>query len=270
MSFKLPNNVFNCALTITPVSELPFLTIGYCSRNKLGLNCYDNTFNHSQLFNVFGNNCYSNTFGHSCYGNVFGNGCNDNVFGDSCYSNTFGYGCYNIIIGSDCDSNTFGDNCNGNAIGGDCNSNVFGSNCNSNTFGDICDSNTFDDYCDNNAIGDRCNGNVFGGYCSSNTFGSDCNSNTLGDNCYYIKFAANNISNPSQAKSYYKYITIDSGNGYIILYCSQSTYSGHEYKNIRILPGVNNTTTYKMITDSNVNQSFCTTYQPANSQVIAV
>ena len=93
MSFKLPNNVFHCALTNAPVSELPFLKIGYCSGNKLGLNCYDNTFGHSQQLNVLGDFCYGNTFDLNCNNNIFGNNCDSNILGSDCYSNTFGNYC---------------------------------------------------------------------------------------------------------------------------------------------------------------------------------
>lgn len=252
MSFKLPNNVFHCALTDTPAGELPFLKVGQCAGNKLGMNCYDNTFGHSQLFNALGYLCHSNTFGYECFSNTFGNECN---------GNTFGYNCYD---------NTFSDYCNSNIFMGDCGYNTFGKACNSNTFNDSCYNNIFGNNCNSNKFNDDNDGNTFSNNCSGNIFGYGCDSNAFGNECSYIKFASTDTSDPSQAKGYYKFITVDSGNQYILLNCTQSTYDGNEYKNVRVLPGVNNTTTYKTITDDNVNQSFCTTYQPANSQVIAV
>ena len=202
MSFKLPNNVFHCALTDIPVSELPFLKIGLCTANKLGYNCYNNTFGHRYNFNTFGNYCYNNTFSSGCRRNTFGSDCCDNTFGSYCYDNTFGSNCTGNTFGYDCTSNTFSGSCYNNTFSYDCCGNTFGSNCDFNTFGSNCDYNTF------------------GSYCDFNTFGSNCDFNTFGSNCSYIKFASADTIDPSQAKGYYKYITVDSGNQDILLNCT--------------------------------------------------
>ena len=101
--------------------------------------------------------------------------------------------------------------------------------------------------------------------CYSNTFGDNCQNNTFGNDCDKIKFG-----NSSKIRDYYQNIIVDNGNKYIYLYCSQTTSSSKKYINVHIYSGVNNTTTWKTITDANVNQTFLTEYKPANSLVISV
>ena len=218
-----------------------------CYSNTFGDNCQNNTFGNSCQNNTFGNSCSSNTFGNSYYSNTFGNGCGSNTFGNSCQYNTFGNSYYN---------NTLGDSCQNNAFGNSCGSNIFGYDCQNNTFGNSCDSNTFGNYCKNNTFGNNCQNNTFGIYCQYNTFGNDCDK---------IKFGKS-----STIRNYYQNIIVDNGNKYIYLYCSQTTTSSNVYRNVHIYSGVNNTTTWKTITDSNVKQTFLTEYKPANSLVISV
>ena len=71
-------------------------------------------------------------------------------------------------------------------------------------------------------------------------------------------------------KSYYRYIIFDNGNSYINLNCTSTTSSSKYYQNVRIGLGVNNTTTKKTISDSNVGQTYETLYKPANSQTITI
>ena len=54
------------------------------------------------------------------------------------------------------------------------------------------------------------------------------------------------------AKSYCRYINIASGNQYIVLNATGTTSNSSFYQNVEIKPGVNNTDTYKTITDANV------------------
>ena len=226
-------------------------------KNKLnsivffGSPCYSNTFGNNCHHNTFGHSCYSNTFGHSCYSNTFGNYYQSNTFGNYCYDNTFGHGC---------GSNTFGNNCHHNTFGNSYYS-ISGNNCNNNTFGSG-NSNTFGNDCNNNTFGNNCNNNTFGNYCNNNTFGNYCNNNTFGNSCRF-----NTFGNNSGAMSYYRYITIESGNQHIYLYAPNASSSAY-YQNVEIKSGVNNTSSYKTITDSNTQQTFHTTYQPTNSQVI--
>ena len=260
----------------------------YCYGNTFGYYCHSNAFNNSCSFNIFGNSCYSNTFGNSCSVNTFGDYCYSNTFGNNCYENTFGNNCYSNTFGNDCSKNTFGDYCYGNTFGYYCHSNAFnisclcntfgnyfhssdfgrnctfntfGNYCYSNTFGENCKYNTFSNSCANNIFGNNCYGNTFGNSCYENTFGNECNYNTFGDYCYKNKFGT-----LTSTQSYYRHIIFDNGNRYIYLYSNVSKGSSKYYQNVRIGLGVNNTATYKTITDSNVAQAYETWYRPTNSK----
>jgi hypothetical protein len=50
----------------------------------------------------------------------------------------------------------------------------------------------------------------------------------------------------------------------------QTTSSSEYYQNVRIGLGVNNTTTYKIISSNDVNQSCETIYKPADSKTISI
>jgi len=250
-----------------------------CYGNKIGM--YISSNKQTLSSNVFRNpsttsNCYRNTFGYNCYSNAFGSGCNSNTFGSGCYDNTFGSGCYYNTFGSGCNSNTFGSNCYSNAFGNYCNYNTFRGGCNSNAFGNYCSYNTFGNACSDDVFGNNCGYNIFesgcyrntfGNGCSYNVFGNHCSYNTFGDSCQYIRFV--NSSSTSTKRNYYSYIIVENGNQYINLDCRSTTSSSLYYQNVKIAQGVNNTTSYKTITDTNVGQTYQTVYQPANSQVIS-
>lgn len=187
--------------------------------------------------------------------------CQKNSFGDAFDSNT---------LGNECVFNAFGFACTSNTLGAECNRNNFGINCVLNVFGTGCYSNTFRNYCSGNAFGSSCYKNIFGNGCAYNTFGNGCGCNTFGSDCSYIKFGSSSSVTPSTAKSYCRYVNISGGNQNIVLDATGTTSASNFYQNVDIKPGVNNTSTYKTITDPNVGQTYTTTYQPANSQVIAV
>ena len=206
-----------------------------------------------------------------CYKNIFNNGSSDNVLGNECYSNIF-YGTpddgssVGTRLGADCYNNTFGAGCLHNTFGDYCNHNIFGDYCNYNTFDGLCNYNTFGDYCSYNTFDAECCYNIFDKHCYYNIFGEYCSYNTFGNSCRYIKFG-----NASSTKSYCTYNIVESGNQYIYINVTNTTSDDSPYRNVKIAQGVNNdTTTYKTITDNNVNQTFQTVYQPANSQVINV
>ena len=174
---------------------------------------------------------YNNTFGNSCYYNTFGNNCGNNTFGNDCWNNTFG---------NDCGNNTFGNYCYRNTFGNGCNSNTFGNNGGNNTFGNYC------------------GGNTFGNYFQNNTFGNSCYYNTFGNSCNQIRFA----------KDYMYYNIVENGNQYITLTSTAATDSSNKIQNITIAQGVNNSPTVKTISHDTVNDTFKTTYQNSNSQII--
>ena len=261
------NNIFGNSCDYNTIGkDCSYNTFGnYCQSNTFGNNCYSNTFVNDSNNNTFGNSCNSNTFGSGCQSNTFGNSCNSNTFWDDCGYNTFGNGCYSNTFVNDSNDNTFGTGCYSNTFGDSCGYNTFGCDCYSNTFGDGCGYNTFGNSCNSNTLGNSCWSNTFGNDCGYNTFGRDCHSNTFGDSCDNIKFG-----NASSTKSYCSYNIVENGNQYIYINATGTTASNTQYRNVKIAQGVNNTTTYKTITDGNVNQTFQTVYQPANSQVINV
>ena len=81
----------------------------------------------------------------------------------------------------------------------------------------------------------------------------------------HIKFGTS-----STVKSYCSYNIVENANQYIYIDVTGTTTSNSPYRNVKICQGVNNTTTYKTITDSNVGQTFQTVYQPASSQTINI
>lgn len=71
-------------------------------------------------------------------------------------------------------------------------------------------------------------------------------------------------------KDYVYYIIIENGNQYINITSNQSTDFKKWLMNFTIAQGVNNTTTVKTISHDTVNDTFKTTYQPANSVVVNI
>ena len=249
----------------------------YCFGNRIGM-CIDenskklvlsecvfrNTSATSKCnSNIFGNNCNLCSFGNNCYSNVFGNYCQYNSFGNDSNYNSLGEYSTSIRI-SGGSYNTFGHNCSGIYNVGSYN--YFRNSCRTITFGRGCSGNTFGNYCNNITFGEYCNYNVFENECSSVFFGNYCSYNTIENNCNKILFG----DGTNNKKDYYKYIIIEQGNRYIYLNCSGTPTYSNNFQNIRIAQGVNNSYTWKTITDPNVGQTYQTVYQPANSQTISV
>ena len=229
--------------------------------NTFKENCYNNTcWGYIFYSNTFGNNCNYNTFGNYCGSNTFGNYCWSNTFGNNCYRNTFGNNCDSNTFGNNFQYNTFGNNCNRNTFGNECYYNTFGNECESNTFGNNFQYNTFGNDCYENTFGNYCNSNTFGNYCYYNTFGNYCNRNTFGNNCQHIKIQ----------KDYVYYIIVENGNQYINITSTASTSSAAPLRNFTIAQGVNNTETTKTISHNTTKDTFKTTYQPVNSQIISI
>lgn len=138
-----------------------------------------------------------------------------------------------------------------------CYSNIFGDGCFANTFGNGCSSNTFWYGCFSNTFGHYCFFNTFGYGCYYNTFGNYCYYNTFGNECNYIQFSRDFT---------YHCIVENGGQSAITLTSIQTTSPTNKLQNITIAPGISN----KTISHNTVNDTFKTTYQPANSQVISV
>lgn len=162
----------------------------------------------------------------------------------------------------------FGEACSNNVLinnGSDISNVIFGNNCSNNNIGAV----------NNCIIGNNCSNNSISNGCSTISFGDDCSNNNIGYYSKYISFGndCSNIvfGNSESIRSYYQNITVQSGNKYIYLNCTASTSPSQLYRNILIDTAVNNSTTdYKLITSSDVNQTYKTTYQSANTQVISV
>jgi len=209
--------------------------------------------------NYLEENCYNNTIC-SSYNNKFGFNCFENIIylGES--NQMAGWCSYNLLI-SGSKYNTFGFNCRRNVLDGSCYDNKLNNSCSYNSF-----------YSSNN--------NRLGNQCQYNRFGSSCDHNELGNKCCYIYLCTNwqynNFKNNCSYISslsgtwYYRYITIEAGNQYIYLHCTSTTSSTQYYQNITVTKGVNSTTTWKTISDLNVNQNYQTIYKPANCQEISV
>ena len=226
-----------------------------CIGNTLGTGCYNNYFFNGCCDNTFGNNCGGNSLEKDCFYNTFGNGCSDNGFEYGCYSNSFG---------ESCKGNDFGDSCFGNTFGCDCSYNYFYEGCIYNYFGCACISNTFGSGCAYNTFGDQSQSNHFGDFCASNTFGSECLGNYLKDGYFYNTFG-NGCRDNGLYYDYVWRITLQSGVSGITLTLPSTSYE-QPYQNVEIKSGVSNVT----ITDTNVNQSFHTTYKPVGSMEVSV
>lgn len=257
------------SVTSVNYDSYTFDFLGEDASMSLANKCYSNTIDKyikdglQELNWIFFKSTGSSIF--NCYNNAFKLNCRYMTFDYSCYSNTFGSNCYSNTFGADCTSNTLGNNCYSNTFGYNCSFNTFGTDCIRNTLGAWCQYNSFESACFDNAFSANCRKNIFGNDCQSNTFGNNCSYNTFGSGCTHIKFGTS-----STMKSYCSYNIVESGNQYIYIDVTGTTSSSSQYRNVKIAQGVNNTMNYKTITDNNVNQTFQTVYQPANSKVISV
>ena len=66
------------------------------------------------------------------------------------------------------------------------------------------------------------------------------------------------------------YIIVENENHDITITSTQTTSDANKLRNFTIAQGVNNSTTLKTISHNTINDTFKTTYQPANSQVITI
>ena len=257
-----------------------------CSNNTLGDGCNNNTF---------GSNCYSNTFSSGCQYNTFGGYCHDNTFGLGCQYNTFDSGCYSNPFGDECTFNTLDSGCYSNTFGSYCSNNMLGSRCNNinlkpgtsastaanhNSFGDNCSQITLWTNSINNSFGNNCQSITLGlssnnGDCQNNSFGNSCNSIWLGHKTYSCSFGNGcsficfgSAAGTANTKRRYQYISFEDGVQHILLNRTSADGSNY-YQNVLVTRGINNTTTYKTISDANYSQTYRTVYQAPNSQVIS-
>ena len=182
--------------------------------------------------------------------NVFDGNCRDMTFKSLANGNKFGYACYRLCLGGGA-SNTFGGSCHDMVISGA--SIIAMQHC------------TIGGGCHHITSGQRLLRNTIGPLCSNLSFSTFNLHNIIGTGCSNIHFGSSTGS-----KSYYQNITIEPNNQNIYLNCTGTTSSSAYYQNVTIGKGVNNTDTWKTITDANTNQKYETIYQAENSLVIPV
>lgn len=238
-------------------------------------NCYNNTFGRHYYRNVFRDNCYNNIVGNNftqsyfaayCYDNVFCNDCHHFTFGQYCDCNIFGNTNETITFGNYCENNLFGNDCMQIQLADGCSNNKFGNECVNNTLSGNSSYNTFGNYCTVNNFGYNCRYNTLNNYCSRIKLGTCCEFNTFGDFCDRINFG-----DASTAQSYFRYNIIENGNRLINFKTDKTTSGSNCIQNVKIVQGVNNnSSTYKTITHTTVNDTHQTIYQPVNSSIITV
>ena len=200
--------------------------------NSMKENCQNNTFSA---------NCRNNTFSANCGNNTFSAGCWYNTFSADCWNNTFSAGCYNNTFSAECSGNTFSAGCCYNTFSAGCYNNTFSANCLYNTFSASCSRNTFSANCQNN---------TFSAYCSNNTFSA-------------------NVQSCELIKDYTRYVIIENGNTGIKLTSTQTTSQASQLQNILIALGTNMSGS-KTISHNTIGDTFKTTYQNTNSDVVDV
>ena len=132
-----------------------------------------------------------------------------------------------------------------------CNNRI-GAGCTDIRIGDNSINNTIETGCSEVWIKDSCKFNTFEKGCKTCKIGPGSNNNHFGEGVTRVIFGSE-----AGLKNWYSNITIEPGNNYI--YLVKETSSG-TYQNVTIAKGVNTTSTYLTISDSNVNQAYKTTF----------
>ena len=193
------------------------------------------------------------------FGNSMKENCKNNTFSAECSGNTFSASCSRNTFSANCQYNTFSANCQYNTFSAGCSQNTFSANCQNNTFSAGCYNNTFSAYCSNNTFSADCWYNTFSAYCRNNTFSADC---------WYNTFSAN-VQSCELIKDYTRYVIIENGNTGIKLTSTQTTSQASQLQNILIALGTNMSSS-KTISHNTVGDTFKTTYQNTNSDVVDV
>jgi len=212
---------------------------------------FENSFGGGCCYNTIGPTCHLNTIGSEFIGNTVGDVFNSNIIGASSSYNTIGYGFSH---------NTIGNGLAGNNIETDCAYNTIGNDCTASTIGKWFNKNFIGNYFDGNTIGNNFQNNTIRNSCTGNTIGNNFESNIIGNGCYNLTIA----------KNFVKCIEIEDGNNNITLTSTQTTSVSNYLQNICISRGVNNSENAKTISHDSLGDTFKTTYQPANSQIINV
>ena len=221
--------------------------------------------------NTIGNSFYNNTIGSSFCDNTIGNYLTSNTIGNNFRSNTIGNSFASNTIGNYSGSNTIGNNFASNTIGNNFGSNTIGNNFGSNTIGNNFSSNTIGNYSGSNTIGNEFRYNTIGNNFQDNTIGNNFSSNTIGND-----FGNNTIGTGTGSTAttidYVRYIRVEDGVQYVNITTSATTSSSAYLQNITISQGIagSSNSNKKTISHPTVGDTFKTTYQPANSDVVSV
>ena len=216
-----------------------------CSFNRFGYGCRDMTF---------GSDTYANLFGELTCNNYFGNDIKYNSFDDNIDGNVFCGNSFENKIGRGFGFNTVGDGVSRNTIGHTNFSNVYGNNARFNIIG-----NDFR----NNILHTEVWYNIFGNGCSHNNIAEKCWNNTFGNSVKYVVFQT----------PYCFFNIVENGNSFITLTTTQTPDATNTVRNVRIAQGTNYgnvESDRKTITHDRLNQTSCTVYQNANSNVVNV
>lgn len=277
---------------IEPAYEYDLTTYMFFLNNIVCVKCIA-CFN-----NVFGANCQGMTFTGEFFDNVVHSGVSAIVgfssvvyseigtqssnmflyyatycsFGGSCYSNAalnlsvsdwgdFSHGNMICDVSEDI---TFGTHTSGNVLRGGTRNIVFGTYCMDNEVGADCISIMLNRACSGNKIGENSFSITFGCGCEGNKIGSDCSNVEFGVGCLNNTFSA---GGGASQKGFYHNIVFEPGVSDVNLNCTSNALSMNSlYQNVTIAAGVSN----KTISDSNVDQSYKTTYEAHGSQTIDV
>ena len=121
-----------------------------------------------------------------------------------------------------------------------------------------------------NMIGNEFSGNTIGNDFLSNTIGNDFQGNTIGNYFFYSTIGTRN-GNTITTIDYVHYIRVEDGVQFVDITTSATTSNSNWLQNITVAQGVSGTSsTRKVITHGTLNDTFRTTYQPTNSQVVHV
>ena len=242
---------------------------GYATANELNIEGVD-TFAFALGNNVVLSYDDDDGYYYGIYSNTIGNSFYNNTIGDSFHSNTIGNSFHSNKIGSSFYNDTIGDNFRSNTIGNVFHANTIGYGFVSNTIGYSFIYNMIGNEFSGNTIGNDFLSNTIGNDFQGNTIGNDFNSNTIGNYFFYSTIGTRN-GNTITTIDYVHYIRVEDGVQFVDITTSATTSNSNWLQNITVAQGVSGTSsTRKVITHGTLNDTFRTTYQPTNSQVVHV
>ena len=252
--------------------------------NALFYGVYDNIFGYATTSTVNGGNnalgfslgcnVVLSVFQSNSYGKIMTNVIEDDFFsntiGGSFYDNEIRQGFINNIIGKDFTNNKIGSNFALNIIGDNFYRNVIGNDFASNTIGNFFDGNFVENSFHLNRIGNYINNNTIGYNLYDTIIGNSFADNTIGKDVEHVTIGIGTGSTATTIDNV-KFIHIEDGVQYVNITTTATTSGWVNLQNIVISMGIKGTSSArKTITHPTVGDTFKTTYQPANSQVISV